>query len=61
MKKSNKEIRELIYEKRLKHYEVANAMEISEITFCKRLRNELSEEGKEKVIDAINRILREDQ
>lgn len=40
----NLEIRQLIKKYRLFHYEVAEECGVTEYTFCKWLRNELSEE-----------------
>ena len=51
---ANLEIRQLIREKRLKHYEVAAALGIAETTFCRWLRTELPEEWKIKIKEVIN-------
>ena len=53
---ANEEIRELLRKKRIRHYEVAEQLGISEYTFCKYLRNELTDEKKKLVINAINDI-----
>ena len=54
---ANLEIRQIIREKRLRHYEVAEAMKISEYTLSKWLRTPLTEEKREMVMQAINKIL----
>lgn len=54
----NLDIRLKIKENRLCHYEVAKELGISEFTFCKWLREELSEERKSLVLSAIDRIVR---
>lgn len=51
---ANKEIRELIKKRRLRYYEVAEAIGITQYTFSVWLRNELSQEKKEKILKAIN-------
>lgn len=52
---SNQAIRQLIATKRLKHYEVATALGVSEYTLCKWLRTELEPERKKRVIKAIDK------
>ena len=54
---ANAEIRTLIFEHRLKHYEVASRMHISESTFSRWLRKELSLEKKQEVLKAINDLI----
>lgn len=51
---SNQAIRQLIATKRLKHYEVAAALGVSEYTLCKWMRTELEPKRKEMVIKAID-------
>lgn len=53
---ANAEIRELMRRKRIRHYEVAERLGISEYTFCKWLRRELTNEQKQRVLKAINQI-----
>lgn len=53
----NRDIRDLITSRRLKHYEVASALGISEYTFSKWLRNELPEQKKEKIRMVIANIV----
>ena len=52
----NLEIREEIRKKRLFHYEIADALGISESAFSKWLRSEMNAEKKEKVMQAIERL-----
>ena len=52
----NLEIRLKIKQNRLCHYEVAREIGISEFTFCKWLREEMSEERKKLVLSAIDEI-----
>ncbi len=54
----NLEIRMKIKQNRLCHYEVAKKIGISEATFCRWLREELSEEKKSLVLSAIDKVLR---
>ena len=49
----NAEIRELMQKRRLRHYEVAAQIGISETTFSVWLRSELTEERRAKVLRAI--------
>ena len=41
---ANAEIREILRKKRIRHYEVAEQLGVSEYTFCKWLRSELPPE-----------------
>ena len=54
---ANQEIKNLILKKRLKYYEVAEAMGISPGYLSTLLRKELTDEMKTKVVDAINTII----
>ncbi len=54
----NLDVRLKIKQNRLCHYEVAREMGVSEFTFCKWLREEMSKEKKELVLSAIERITR---
>ena len=54
----NLDIRLKIKQNRLCHYEVARALGITEYTFCKWLREEMSEEKKSLVLSAIDKVLR---
>lgn len=53
---ANAEIRELIRKKRLRHYEIAEALGVNEFTFSRWLRNELQDEKKHEIIKAIEQI-----
>ncbi len=53
MKTNNKEVREEIKNSGYTYYEVAELLGISENTFFRRLRKELSEEDKQKIIEVI--------
>lgn len=53
----NLDIRLKIKENRLFNYEVAEKLGITEYTFCKWLRNELSEEKKKIILDAIKKAV----
>ena len=52
----NTDIRMKIKEKRLCHYEIAAKIGISECTLCRWLREELTQEKKKAIFDAINEI-----
>lgn len=51
---ANFEVRAAIEKKRLKHFEVAAALNVSPCTLSRWLRTELSQEHKEKILKAIN-------
>ncbi len=55
-KKANMEIRNLILEKNLKHYEAATACGVSQFTFCHWLQVELPKEKKERILQAIEQL-----
>lgn len=50
---NNLDIRKLIKISGLKHYEIAHYMNISEATFVRKLRYELPDEEKEKILKII--------
>lgn len=52
--KANKDLRELIYTERLKNWQVADKIGISDSRFSVWLRTPLNEERRLKVITAIN-------
>ncbi len=56
MNLNNLEIRKAIENKRLKHYEVADALGVSLFTFSHWLMVELSPEKKERILKAIDDI-----
>ena len=49
MEKANKEIRELLAKRRIRQFEVAGQLGITEFTFSRWMRTELSPERKAKV------------
>ncbi len=53
---NNIEIRQAINDKRLKYYEVADALGIHAESLSRMLRKELDGEQKQKVLDAIKSI-----
>ena len=53
---ANAEIREILRKKRIRHYEVAEQLGVSEYTFCKWLRSELPPDKREEVLEAIKKI-----
>ncbi len=57
---NNIELRTKIRENRLYQYEIAKRIGITEYTFCKWMREELSEERKELVLRAISDIVKGD-
>ena len=54
---NNLDVREAIRKSRVCHYEVAMQLHISEYTFCRWLRQELSDEKKNKIYEAIKEIV----
>lgn len=56
MDKPNKEIRELIQKKGIRHFEAAQACKVSQYTFSHWLQIELSPEKKKQVIQAIEKL-----
>ena len=58
---ANADIREILRKKRIRHYEVADQLGISEYTFCKWLRTELPPDKREEVLKAIKQIENEIQ
>ena len=55
---NNFEIRQAVKENRLYNYEVAAALGVSEFTLSRKLRNELGQEEKTKILDAIDKLVR---
>lgn len=53
----NVEIRETLRKRRIFNYEVAQELGITEFTFCRWLRSEFSEEQKELVLEAVDRLI----
>ena len=56
MKKANADIREAIMAAGLKQWQIADSLKISENTLCRRLRHELTPEGKKQILDAIQEL-----
>ena len=53
----NEEIREKMRKKRIYSYEVAEAMGLSESAFSRKLRKELPQDEKDKILEAIQRLV----
>lgn len=56
MMKANRKIRDAIYDKRLRNWEVADALKISEATFVRWMRHELPEDRQDQIVEAIKSI-----
>lgn len=56
---SNFEIRQAMKENRLYNYEVAAALGISEFTLSRKMRNELDENEKKKILEVIDKLAQE--
>lgn len=50
----NQDIKDLMKRKRMYHRELAAALQISEITLCRWLQKELSEDKRTKIMKVIN-------
>lgn len=59
--KANQEIRDLIYRSRLKNWEVADAIGISDSRFSVWLRTPLNDVRKERVVKAISDLTKKRQ
>ena len=55
---NNSEIRQAMKVNRLYSYEVAVALGVSEFTLSRKLRNELSQDDKEKILAVIEKLAR---
>lgn len=55
---NNFEIREAMKENRLYNYEVAAALGVSEFTLSRKLRNELGQEDKAKILGVIEKLVK---
>lgn len=53
---NNVEVRAAIQDKKLRYWQVADALGISENTLCRRLRKELPEDEKKKILEVISRM-----
>jgi hypothetical protein len=54
----NLELRSLIRRSRVKHYEIAQELGISEYTLCRWLREPLPEEKEKLIREALTRVMR---
>lgn len=52
----NKDIRTEIYKHGVRQWEVADVLGIHEVTLSRKLRHELSDEEKERILEAIEEI-----
>lgn len=56
MQLNNLDIRQMIFAKRLKYFEVAQELGITPTTFSRWLQTEINEERKREILKAIKRI-----
>jgi len=54
--KANKDIRDYLDRLNIKHWQLAEELEVHEITLCRWLRYELTDDRKEMILKAIERI-----
>ena len=59
IRRNNLDIRQAIKSSGLKQYEVAKLLNISEFTFVRHLRYELSKENKERILKIIKENVKE--
>ena len=52
----NLDIRQALKENNIKHWQLAEALNIAEFTLCRKLRHELSEEQKENIFAVIEQL-----
>ena len=52
----NKEIRQAIFDSNIKKYIIADKLGISDSAFSRKLRKELPQEEKEKILDIIKKL-----
>lgn len=55
-KRANEELRWAMRSNFIAQWEVAEALNISEVTLCRWLRTELPEEKRNAILDAINKL-----
>lgn len=55
---SNQDIRTLLKTSKIKHWELAEALEISETTLVRKLRKELSNEEKKRIFNIIDKLIK---
>lgn len=53
----NANIKELLRRKRIYQWEIAAKLNVSEVTFCRWLRNNLPEDKQQQILNAINEIV----
>lgn len=53
---SNQAIRQRLAQAQVKHWQLAEAMSVSEFTLSRRLRHELPEEEQARILDIIDRM-----
>lgn len=58
---NNLDIRIAIRDSRFKQYEIVNRLNITETSLCRKLRNELPKDEKEKIIQAIKELKEENK
>lgn len=54
--KANKEVRKTLKDSKLKHWKLADELKISETTLVRKLRKELPENEKQKILKIISEI-----
>lgn len=58
---TNKEIREAAKANRVYSYEVADALGVSEATMTRKMRRELPQDEKRRILEAIDRLAQQKQ
>lgn len=56
---NNTEIRNAIFKNNIKKWEIANKLGVTDSTFSRMLRTEMSEENKKKILEIINNYKKE--
>lgn len=56
---NNYDVRAEMFKYNIKQWELAEQLQISEFTLCRKLRHELSKEDKEKALNSIKEIIKE--
>lgn len=56
---NNYDVRTEMFKHNIKQWELAEQLQISEFTLCRKLRHELSKEDKEKALNGIKEIIKE--
>lgn len=60
MAQKNLDIRQRAKDAKVRLWEIADYLGMSDVTFCRRLRHELSQEEKDRVISAIEDLRKEE-